>query len=70
VSDGLDHLFSVKIRGVREFIQNVGMIERVLEQWQRWPAYMDVVDELGGYRLCTNTDVATDIWAPEDGRAK
>jgi hypothetical protein len=67
VSGGLSHLFPVKIRAVREFIQNVGIIERVLAQWPRCPAYMDVVEALGRYRLCTNPDVATDIWAPEDG---
>lgn len=69
-SEGLD-LFPVRIRNVREFVQNIQVIQDTLEEWPRCPDYKDRVDTTGRrYRVCTNPDVSTDIWPPQYGWEK
>jgi hypothetical protein len=69
VSHGLD-LFPPRIRGVREFVANIGVVEQTLAGWPKCPGFNELVGANGRYRVCTNPDVSTDIWPPEYGREK
>lgn len=68
-SDGLE-LVQPRIRSVREFVANIGVVERTLAGWPRCPGFSDLVGANGRYRVCTNPDVSSDIWPPEHGWEK
>lgn len=68
-SHGLD-LFPVSIRNVRDFVQNIRVVQRTLERWPRCPEFKDLTGADGRYRVCTNPDVSTDTWPPQDGWEK
>jgi hypothetical protein len=70
VADGSLDLFPVRIRGVREFVQNVRVVEGTLARWPRCPNFDGLAGARGRYRVCTNPDVSTDIWPPEHGWQK
>jgi hypothetical protein len=60
-------LFPVKIRSVREFVQNIRMVRDSLASWPRCPGFRDLSGSDARYRICTNPDVLTDTWPPEHG---
>jgi hypothetical protein len=60
-------LFPAKIRGVRDFVQNIRVIGESLARWPRCPDFQSLSGANARYRVCTNPDVSTDIWPPEDG---
>lgn len=63
--DGGLVLIPVKIRGVREFIQNIRMIRDSLARLPRCPDFQRLSGATARYRVCTNPDLSTDIWPPD-----
>ena len=55
-------LFPVKIRSVREFVQNIRVLHDSLASWPRCPDFLVRSGALARYRVCTNPDAPGDGW--------
>ena len=64
ISHGPQRVFPIRVRRVRDFIENIRDIEQELARWPRCPDYLEL-DEMTHYRVCTNPDVGTDLSPPK-----